>query len=198
MFVKFIKTIKHKNHILFKGQHQYEAIDGKTISYLDDDDTLVYNEDLKDMILVRQPTSTKNNDEYCCIPKSKEGVLFHIIPEIFPKSGTDGKIFTKDFYITEEEKQTYQKLLRQTCRKIYDKYGLKRDEAFTHTVVFDDDIQMDIQLVICENDKPYVQAVLFDNGCEVACSEVIEEIISEFKLNYNNNTYSANTFVIPD
>lgn len=84
-----------------------------------------------------------------------------------------------------------------TGNQIYDKYGFKRDETITSTVIFTDQFQMDIQLVICEGkSKPYVQAVLFKDGCEVACSDVLDELQDEYELEYNATIYIAKPFVL--
>lgn len=64
----------------------------------------------------------------------------------------------------------YRELLRMSGEQIYQKYGLKRDEVITHTAHFSNGFEADIKIVICEEDSPYVDAVLFDsNGREVAC-----------------------------
>ena len=39
------------------------------------------------------------------------------------------------------------------------------------TAKFPDGIEIDIKLVICEDDTPYTEGVLFQNGCEQAGTE---------------------------
>lgn len=194
MRVEFLKTIKNKD-FAFKEGHSYEAIDGKTISYFDDDGNTVYNEDLKDSILVRQPNSPVNKDWYCIVDKKSADTLFRILPEITTSYGN--RVYTKDYYIEQSEHELCKTLLSMTGNQIYDKYGFKRDETITSTVIFTDHFQMDIQLVICDGDsKPYVQAILFENGCEVACSDVLDELLDEYKLEYNATIYIAKPFVL--
>lgn len=66
--------------------------------------------------------------------------------------------------------ENYSKILRMTGPQLYQKYGLKRDETFTHTASFANGYEADIKLVICEEDTPFVDAVLFNqHGGEVTC-----------------------------
>lgn len=57
----------------------------------------------------------------------------------------------------------------------------------TYTAKFDDGIEADIKL--CNGDTPYVDAVLFHNGCEVAVLEVSDTLDGEYAFTYNNNKY---------
>lgn len=76
-----------------------------------------------------------------------------------------------------------EELLRLTGDEIYQKFGLKRDEVITTTSYFENGMQMDVKLVICEGtDRPYTEAILFDHGSEVACSEVAEDFFGEWSL----------------
>jgi hypothetical protein len=63
------------------------------------------------------------------------------------------------------------KLLKMGGQEIYDKLGLKRDETITYTVKFPNGYEADIKVVICEDDTPYIDTVLFnERGCEITCS----------------------------
>lgn len=79
---------------------------------------------------------------------------------------------TKEIYISKKESKLYQDLMFKTGKEIYDKYGYKRDEIFTHTANFGNGVEMDIKMVLCgEDDTPYIEAVLFQNGHEVTHSD---------------------------
>ncbi len=61
-------------------------------------------------------------------------------------------------------------LLSLTGPEIYERYGLKRDETLTNTIHFDNGYEIDVKVVICEEDTPYIDIVLFNaDGCEIAC-----------------------------
>lgn len=71
--------------------------------------------------------------------------------------------------INQEDAELYADLLSLTGNQVYDKYGLKQDEAYSHVAKFPGNVEMDIKLVICGgDDRPYTEAVLFKDGCEVA------------------------------
>ena len=46
-----------------------------------------------------------------------------------------------------------------------------RDKIITHTAVFPDGIEIDIGLLICDDDTPYTEGVLFRKDCEVYSTE---------------------------
>lgn len=73
--------------------------------------------------------------------------------------------------ISGKEMELINDLLSLTGDEIYQKYGYKRDETITHTAKFPNGIEADIKLVICQEDTPYTEGVLFHNGFELACTE---------------------------
>lgn len=92
---------------------------------------------------------------------------------------------TKERTITIPKKDInhYDMLLTMTGNQIYDKFGLKRDETITYTANFEDGYEVDIKLVICEDEsKPYTEAVLFNNGSEVTCSEPEGDMLGDWEL----------------
>lgn len=91
--------------------------------------------------------------------------------------------------ISQEEMDFINNLLKLDGEKIYQKYGLKRDETITHTVNFGDEIEADIKLVICEEGEPYTEGVLFDSGTEVSCSDCYDEYEGLWEFEYNDTQY---------
>lgn len=80
-------------------------------------------------------------------------------------------------------------LLKLDGDKIYQKYGLKRDETITHTVKFPNGFEADVKLVICEEELPYTEAVLFHNGLELACSDCEDEYTGDWHFEVNGEEY---------
>ncbi len=68
------------------------------------------------------------------------------------------------------------------------------DEAITHTVDFGNGIEMDIKLCGVsysedeESNKPWTEAVLFEGGCEVACSDADDVYFQEWELEDSDGT----------
>ena len=85
----------------------------------------------------------------------------------------------------------YRYLLGRTGRQLYDEFGLKRDETITHTAKFSNGFEADIKIVNCEEDPPYIDAVLFDpKGSEVCCHSSGEEYSGEYCFrDHNDNEY---------
>ena len=99
---------------------------------------------------------------------------------------------TKNILISKKESDFIATLLTMTGSEIYDKYGLKRDETITHTAVLENGLEADIKLVICEDDKPYTEGVLFLNGSEVCHTDCEEEYLGEWEFEYEGKDYIVN------
>lgn len=65
------------------------------------------------------------------------------------------------------------------------------DETISVTADFSGGIQMDIKCCGCRDDSSWTEAVLFHNGSEVACSEVSDEFLGTWKLEYDGCLYAA-------
>lgn len=95
-------------------------------------------------------------------------------------------------HISRENAALYADLLSLTGNQIYDKYGLKRDESYTHTAKFPGHMEMDIKLVICDGEnRPYTEAVLFKDGQEVACTDCGEKLIGTWELEHEGTIYQT-------
>lgn len=89
------------------------------------------------------------------------------------------------------------KILSLTGKELYDKYGYKENETFSWTAHFGDEIEADVKLVICgEDDHPYCEAVLFDHGSEVACTEIGDTIDSSWEFDYQGEIYVAEVIAV--
>ena len=98
----------------------------------------------------------------------------------------------KEIFLSHNEASFMNTLLGMSGEEIYDRYGIKRDETYTYTCKFPDGYFMDVKLVVCEEDSPYCEAVLFNpEGCQVAMTDVEEELLGEWSLEYNGTTYSV-------
>ena len=93
--------------------------------------------------------------------------------------------------ISNSEMSLINDLLNLTGDKIYQKYGYKRDETITQTAKFPNGIEADIKLVICEDDTPYTEGVLFHNGCELTCTEPDCTYDGEWNFEYDGIKYTV-------
>lgn len=102
-------------------------------------------------------------------------------------------IMKRELILSKKNADFYGKLMGMTGKQIYDKYGYKRDETFIHTAKFENGFEVDIKLVICDEDEyPYVEAVLFENGHERACSDGTgDSMLGEWNLSYNGTEYEV-------
>ena len=67
------------------------------------------------------------------------------------------------------------------------------DHTIIHTVRFPDGKEMDIKCCGCRSDPSWTEAVLFDiHGHQLACSEVCEDFLGPWELEYSGVTYSVN------
>ena len=80
----------------------------------------------------------------------------------------------------------------------YSKYGLKRDEMpCALTAHFSNGYEMDINLIICEEDPPYMDMVLFnESGGEVNCEVAEGNVDDEYHLGYANDDYFVTIKVV--
>ena len=97
--------------------------------------------------------------------------------------------YIKEITISNEEMTLINELLNLTGKEIFQKYGYTRDKVITHTAIFPNGIEIDIKLVICENEKPYTEGVLFHDGCEITCTEPDYTYDGEWDFLYNKAEY---------
>lgn len=69
------------------------------------------------------------------------------------------------------------------------KDGMGEDDTISHTAVFDNGIEMDIKLCGADDDYPWTEAVLFENGCELCHTDVEDEYFGVWEIEYNGDTY---------
>lgn len=93
--------------------------------------------------------------------------------------------------ISSKEMELINNLLNLTGDEIYQKYGYKRDETITHTAKFPNGIEADIKLVICEEEAPYTEGVLFHNGLELTCTEPDCTYDGEWNFEHNGIEYTV-------
>ena len=93
--------------------------------------------------------------------------------------------------ISNKEMTLINDLLNLTGDEIYQKYGYKRDETIVHTAKFPNGIEADIKLVICEEDSPYTEGVLFYNGFELTHTDPDCTYDGEWNFEHNGIEYTV-------
>lgn len=98
----------------------------------------------------------------------------------------------REIIIPKKNAEYLKKLLHTVPQSESDCFG--EDETISHTAVFENGIEMDIKVcgVQYEEDEenlPWTEAVLFDHGSEVCCSEPAEEFFGSWELEYNGTKY---------
>ena len=78
-------------------------------------------------------------------------------------------------------------------------FSLLSDETtVSFTAVFPDRIEMDIKLCGSDASAPWTEAVLFQNGSEICCSEPAEDFFGEWELEYNGVIYGVTVVSVPE
>ena len=118
-------------------------------------------------------------------------------------NGIDSEILfclvrTQNISIPKEDMKFINNLLSMPGEDIYQKYGYKRDETITHTAKFPDGVEADVKLVICEEDTPYTEGVLFQNGFEVAHTEPDDTYDGVWEFIYQGSKYIVNVICTDD
>ena len=130
----------------------------------------------------------QSKNTFPCTKCSRINELKDYYKEREPENGRPYTL-TQIITIPHKEMKLINNLLKLTGNEIYDKYGFKRDETITHTAKFPNGIEADIKLVICKDDKPYTEAVLFQNGSELTCTDPSDEYKGEWFFRYNGIEY---------
>ena len=92
--------------------------------------------------------------------------------------------------IPEQKYRDMNRLIAMNGPEIYQKYGLKRDESITHTFHFLNGYSLDVKLVICEEERPYIDLILFDEkNREIACDIVDDYVGSSFIITHETGKY---------
>lgn len=88
------------------------------------------------------------------------------------------------------ELEKYNQLMSLT-EPDYDEHNLKQYSVIASwTADFGEGIQVDVKVCTSENRTPlWCEAVLFNNGNEVACSEVMDELDRDWTFEYNGTVY---------
>lgn len=69
------------------------------------------------------------------------------------------------------------------------------DNTIIYTAQFPDDIEMDIKCCGCKDGPSWTEAVLFEHGCQVACSEVCESYLGTWELEHNGIIYTTDVSI---
>lgn len=86
--------------------------------------------------------------------------------------------------IPKKESELFKELLQINQAEIYQKHGYKRNECIVYGADFANGVEADIKLVFCDEEPPYAEGVLFQNGTEVCCTEVRDSFLGEWEFDY--------------
>lgn len=63
------------------------------------------------------------------------------------------------------------------------------DDTISMTAVFPDGMEIDIKCCGCDDDVSWTEAVLFDHGGEVCCTEPGDSFFGRWEIEYDNVCY---------
>lgn len=128
-------------------------------------DTMMYQSPYPEFAMVSYPPGTFDRIGVNDLPNV-------LAPELARAGGVEVDVtfnrYDAEVFVSKKELEQIDYIMSHTPDEVYDKYGLKEDEAITYTATFDDGYEMDIKAVV-GYDNNYCEAVLFRNGVEVNC-----------------------------
>ena len=97
----------------------------------------------------------------------------------------------KNIFLKESERKLINKLCQKCTGDDYDRYCINKFSTyFTWTAYFDDGIEMNVKVCSGDYGEPlWIESVLFENGNEIACSEVQDRLKDDFIMEYGNKYY---------
>ena len=66
---------------------------------------------------------------------------------------------------------------------------LNEDDTFVRTAKFKDGFEMDIKCCGTQNDVAWTEAVLFNDGCEMCHTDVCDEYLGTWEIEWGGNVY---------
>jgi hypothetical protein len=78
----------------------------------------------------------------------------------------------------------------QECQKFLNSIGQDKVATFeTYTGRFANGVEVDIK--VCDGDPPFVDSVLFENGCELAIGEVTGTLLGTYCFQVGEDEYKV-------
>lgn len=65
------------------------------------------------------------------------------------------------------------------------------NDVFSKTVIFPDGMELDVKCCSSSEGAAWTEAVLFDHGCEVCCSEPADIYLKDWALEYKGTQYNV-------
>ena len=142
---------------------------------------------------IKDFTDESSNDEIAGYVKG----IVNLETELYSIVEKERNFMIQNIIISKKEIELIDNLLNMTGNEIYQKYGFKRDETIiNHSVKFPNGIEADIKLVICgDEEKPYIEGILFHNGFELICTESFNVYNKEWNFEYDGVEYIVNIII---
>lgn len=95
-----------------------------------------------------------------------------------------GKVYHQSIHLP-------QQIVRNIEDLMHTKGELISYEAISYTAMFDNGVEMDIDLNGADDDYPSAEAILFSGDWEICRTDERREYFGEWSLEYNGDTYVA-------
>lgn len=111
------------------------------------------------------------------------------------------KEIRRQIIVTKKEADEINALLKTEPKDESDCFG--KNTIKSYTAEFDDGIEMDVKICGVQyeengNNTPWTEAVLFMNGHELCCTEVGEDFLGEWELEYDGTKYITEVITEPE
>ena len=75
------------------------------------------------------------------------------------------------------------------CNKCLNKIVLTENDTLVWSASFGNGFEMDIKLCGADEEVAWTEAVLFKDGCELACTDCMDTILGEWEIDYDDVAY---------
>lgn len=128
---------------------------------------------------------------------SKLEIPFEQMDVAYGKDLTEECRYNSVIWLNQKQADMLGKMMNMDGETIQKAYGYKAGTAFTFSSSYACGIEVEVHLVICEDETPYVEGVLFDHGQEVACTDpCYDSILGVYFFDYQDDTYTVTVKVI--
>lgn len=93
--------------------------------------------------------------------------------------------YSTEIILTKSENELINGYLTASCEEEYQ----GDDSIISKTAIFPNGFEMDIKCCGCDNEPSWTEAVLFENGSELCCSEPYDEFLGDWELEHKGVVY---------
>lgn len=123
---------------------------------------------------------------------AKLEIPFEQMDVAYGKDLTEECHYNSVIWLNQKQADILEKMMNMNGETIRKVYGYKAGTAFSFSSSYFCGMEVEVHLVICEDETPYVEGILFDHGQQVACTEpCFDSILGVYFFDYQDDTYTV-------